>query len=825
MFLLAKLHIDSLKDKRTLKAMRNTLQALPTGSSAYDTAYGWAMKRISDQSENDYELAQLVLTWLVHAMRPLGEIDLETALAVELGKRQVDPDNVVNIFDLLSLCAGLVIRDEESKTVRLVHYTTQEYFSRHSHHLLQNPHRLLSNVCVSYLGIDDFTAGGYLEIPGHRQFASHVHRYPFLSYAAAHWEDHTRMAVPFANEEEASETLALNMRLLQSPELMESYFRARGKWVADLCSVEFVFEKKTGMQYAAAMGNIEAVDALLKIGFDPDDSRDDSTALIEAARGGQEAVVRRLIAAGASVQFQSKVKKNTALTVALGMEAGRIESALSISSRRDCCPSETAREATVALLLDVGADPEHVAKHVGNLTPLMYASKHGMESIVDMLCNAGADVNRRGGNHAWGNRGETALHVAAAHGRAIIARRLLQRGCDPNTTDNHHRLPALCAAEGGHWTILDLLLDVTTVDTDSKVVYGLTILELACQSTNPPDALVKRLLLSASPDYINAHGRPLISAARLNREPVLRMLLQAGADPFLGDEHGDTALHVAAGVDHRDDQHDSIAIAQALLETKIGVDIRGHDGATALMLASRSGQSELVKFLLENGADLFSRDTAGWSPLTYAADRGHVDIVKRLIYAGADPQSDLCFFRAASSGHVSVLQILTEAGVDVNMAAANGTTALMFAASCGHLHAAKMLIGAGAGVNARRKDGTSPLMLCATRGHKELTRLLLTNGADVTVTNERGETALIAVMRTEIKQERTGKVLKGIQDVLPMLLEAGVDANASANNGDTALSLVTDRYYPGPKKVELLLKSGMNQRNTLGRWDNIAALD
>lgn len=60
---------------------------LPSGSSANETAYDGAIQRISDQSESDYKLAQQVLTWLVYAMRPISEIDLEAALAVELRER------------------------------------------------------------------------------------------------------------------------------------------------------------------------------------------------------------------------------------------------------------------------------------------------------------------------------------------------------------------------------------------------------------------------------------------------------------------------------------------------------------------------------------------------------------------------------------------------------------------------------------------------------------------------------------------------------------------------------------------------------------------
>lgn len=233
-FLLAKLHIDSLKDKRSVKAIMSTFKMMPRGSSAYmyDKAYDLAMKRIGDQPGNDKKLAKEVLTWITYAMEPISATDLETAISIELGAANIDPDNLVPIDDLLSLCAGLVTLDEMSETVKLVHQTTQEYFSRNPGHLLKDPHRMLSNVCVSYLGIDDFMDRRYkdAQYPEGLLLASHVHRYPFLSYAATHWADHSQQSLPFTNEEDPAQALALEIRLLRSDALMESYFRARGDW-------------------------------------------------------------------------------------------------------------------------------------------------------------------------------------------------------------------------------------------------------------------------------------------------------------------------------------------------------------------------------------------------------------------------------------------------------------------------------------------------------------------------------------------------------------------------------------------------------------------
>lgn len=811
MFLLAKLHIDSLKDKRTLKAMRSALGLLPSGSSAYETAYDGAIKRISDQSESDYKLAQLVLTWLVYAMRPISEIDLEAALAVELRKRYLDPDNIVPVMELLSLCAGLVTLDKESKVVRLVHYTTQEYFSHNPRHFLRDPHRVLSNVCVSFLGIDDFKVAWYRGGPDHKRLSSNIHRSTFLSYAARYWEDHASAAQPCVNDEESSKRLALEVHLLRNNDLMESYLRARRGRIDDHREDReldvFKCERRTGMQYAAAKGNLEHISALLKFGLDPNETTYGTTALFEAARGHHESVVRLLIEAKADVHFQAKESAHTSLTAAIDLHFARLSPVFLSSFHRDHCPSTIDPAPTVALLLEAGADPEHLPGNLDNLTPLMRARDYGMETVVNMFCEAGVDVDRRGGNDLWGTGGRAALHVAAAHGYENIVKRLLQSGCDPDVADNLKRSPAICAAAGEYWTVLDLLLDTAAVDLDRETAYGDTILDLSCNSRNVPDALFKRLDF-ARPDGVNAAGRPLIKAARARKQAAVKKLLEAGADPHLTNPEGVTALHMVARLENNDDQHTSVAIAKSLLKAKMAVDTRGRDGSTALMLAARDGHSEMVRLLRDNGANVALRDNRNWSVLTYAAAEGHADIVASLLCAGADPKTDLSFISAASSGHCNVLRILINYGVDTSTTLEDGTTALVSAVKYGRLDAARLLIENGAALNPQTADGTSPLMLSAAGGHKALTRLLLDSGANVNLTNKRGETALMVAMRTEIEKVRSPGLPEENQDVFRMLLVAGTDVNPSTHDGETALLLATDLRYPRPDNVRLLLEAG-----------------
>ncbi|KAJ7113601.1 hypothetical protein C8R44DRAFT_596213, partial [Mycena epipterygia] len=109
MFLLVKLHTESLTTKNTVKAVQTALHHLPTDLK--DT-YDEAMYRIRSQNEDDKQLALLALTWVAYAKRPLSVAELQEALAIETDSTTLDPDNLVDISIALSACAGLIIVDE-----------------------------------------------------------------------------------------------------------------------------------------------------------------------------------------------------------------------------------------------------------------------------------------------------------------------------------------------------------------------------------------------------------------------------------------------------------------------------------------------------------------------------------------------------------------------------------------------------------------------------------------------------------------------------------------------------------------------------------------
>ncbi|KFY31800.1 hypothetical protein V493_00783, partial [Pseudogymnoascus sp. VKM F-4281 (FW-2241)] len=197
MFLLAQLHFDSLKGKKSPKAIRTALKELSTGNDAYDAAYNDAMERIEGQLAGEKELSKQVLSWITCAKRPLTTSELEHALAVELGELQFDEENLSPIEDMVSVCAGLVTVDEESAIIRLVHYTTQEYFERTQKRWFPQAETDIATICVTYLSFNVFETGF---CQNDEEFEERLQTNPLYDYASHNWGHHARNASTLIQE-------------------------------------------------------------------------------------------------------------------------------------------------------------------------------------------------------------------------------------------------------------------------------------------------------------------------------------------------------------------------------------------------------------------------------------------------------------------------------------------------------------------------------------------------------------------------------------------------------------------------------------------------
>ncbi|KAJ4242767.1 hypothetical protein NW757_011840 [Fusarium falciforme] len=142
--------------KPTRKALCTALEGLPRGSTAYDNTYEKTMKRLQTQVPDQAEFAKDVLQWIVCAKTPLKVSQLQQALAVEIGKEDLDLHNVPDADDMVTACGGLVTVDQASGIIRLVHYTTQEYLERTRDIWFPTAEDQMAEVCLTYLSFKRF---------------------------------------------------------------------------------------------------------------------------------------------------------------------------------------------------------------------------------------------------------------------------------------------------------------------------------------------------------------------------------------------------------------------------------------------------------------------------------------------------------------------------------------------------------------------------------------------------------------------------------------------------------------------------------------------
>jgi ankyrin repeat protein len=171
------------------------------------------------------------------------------------------------------------------------------------------------------------------------------------------------------------------------------------------------------------------------------------------------------------------------------------------------------------------------------------------------------------------------------------------------------------------------------------------------------------------------------------------------------------------------------------------IDTKDQAGLTPLLIAIRADHPDAASFLIRHGASVGVTQGGYGTPLMLAAKNGQVEIVRELLQRGADPNQSEDLHRCSALWFAAIetepsqdeiAKLLLDAGAHVNHATANGETALMAAASSGNIRVARMLIDAGADVNQANNCGDSALDVAGTEHNPAVASLLTRNGATST---------------------------------------------------------------------------------------------
>ena len=183
------------------------------------------------------------------------------------------------------------------------------------------------------------------------------------------------------------------------------------------------------------------------------------------------------------------------------------------------------------------------------------------------------------------------------------------------------------------------------------------------------------------------------------------------------------------------------AVATLLGQPGLDVNALEPDGTTALHWAAHRGDLDTVHRLIDAGANVHVANRYGIAPIWLAAQDGHVPVVEALLSAGADSDTtrgdsgESVVMITARAGHADVLRRLVAHGADVNAKGRiRSQTALMWAAAERHPEAVRVLAAAGADLEARSSTGITSLLFAIRAGDIPTTEALLDEGADITTT-------------------------------------------------------------------------------------------
>jgi ankyrin repeat protein len=367
----------------------------------------------------------------------------------------------------------------------------------------------------------------------------------------------------------------------------------------------------TPLSLAAEVGDAIMIEALVKAGADVNAAQPNGeTVLMTAARTGKPDAMKVLLAHGAKVNARENQFGETAL-----MWAAAENNAAAIQVLVEAGADKNARSTLLKFpefkFITSGMVTTSLPR--GGWTSLMYAARQGSVEAARALADVGADLNLTDPD------GSTALVLAIINAHFDLGEALLEKGADPNIADSTG-MTALYAAVDMH-TLGPMLSrpgPKVTDKLDAADMVGKLIAHDASMNVRLKRPIIGRH--HDSGDATMGEGTtPLIRATKNIDLPVIKLLLEGGADPSIAQKDYSTPMMVAI---RGTSEPNGIEAIKLFIDHGADVDAFNAAGQTALHVAAGRGSDNIVRLLAARGAKLDMKDKQGHTPLDLALGLG-----------------------------------------------------------------------------------------------------------------------------------------------------------------------------------------------------------
>ncbi|KAK6543335.1 hypothetical protein TWF694_000087 [Orbilia ellipsospora] len=805
----------------------------------YDEAYGRILDMIQAYKGEKRVRAEAVLRWVLFAARPLQMQELAEALEAAMysnnGNSQsvqsargslVPPEKLTSGYfqQIVSLCGSFVVSSEKAstsdlfKTVDFVHFTAKEFllapadpadvYGKDGFHFDDEARHqaVLAEICLRYLCSEDFKKP-YGKIDK-SLIDEKRNNFRFLDYATSFVFQHIQNAGKAAQERESIQSL-LNKFFGNHTDnwyLWAYFYETRQDGDGPQTPADFDLEtfKPAGkLYYCALFGLIDTMKHLHTIGASGDlnsQSGRQGTPLQAATANKHEEAVNLLLEWGADPNverqndnaLQSAVRTSASTTVQLLLQHGaKIDDDLLL---------QALRSNNLEIFHQLWTQIEKSGSKITNKEALLdeVAKEAGVEAFIKLLLKSGTSI-------VWHTvkRSNTALHRAAANGRVENAKLILKeaqrRVCLPavlEARDKLGRTPLWMAATSGSIEVMDLLLK-----------YGAELFILNNLKRNAMHAAARwgqpqmiLYLISAGygiNDCDQNRNQPLQLAVQENKYDAAKLLIELGANVNARNLDGWSSLHEAAFVG------DNVEMIRLLLDNGADIDGLTAESVSPLNSAIIGGNKMVLRELLDRGADVHLRNTKGHNALYNCALHGRPEMLRWVLDAGLTPEINITdwtigmspLYVAVEQGRPRIVKVLIEYGVDVNQGTLEGRwTPLHEAVKKGYLEITEMLLEAGANPNAANDDGITCLHSCWVTGAVTLATLLVQHGADVNIKRKDQFTALHYAS------------FEGRTELAEFLVKNGANLEDETREGFSPLHLAMLRNHASI--VEMLIRNG-----------------